>query len=177
MMVKQTDGKGTTCRICLQPVDKSEVGKKRFVTPCKCTGSIGTIHVECFKSWLKYRKSNKCEICQSQYNLKLKAIGSGNYFTYVADDLSAGPIVAFLCSSGFYCWLLFKLNIVTMNGIGEELAELASGHFTPLNTIGSFAGSLAITTWSSMLVFHLNRFRHWRKKNVTYELIEKDLNV
>lgn len=169
LMVK--DKEIITCRICLQAVRKTEFSEKSVVTPCNCTGSIGTIHVDCFKTWLKYRNSNQCEICNTRYNLNLKSVGNGSYSKYVSDDPSAGPIVAILTMTGFYTWLLFKLDIVSMSGIKEGLIEFGAGNVTALNTIGLAAGSLAAFTWSSLLGFHLNRFRNWRKKNVSYELV------
>lgn len=41
------------CRICLDECDSK---KNPFLTPCKCTGSVRYIHLDCFKSWLVSKK-------------------------------------------------------------------------------------------------------------------------
>ena len=172
MSRKQSEA--VSCRICLQPLDTSGSGQIRSVVkPCKCTGSIGTIHTDCFKSWLSYHNSNKCEICDTKYNLKLKVVRSGSsYYKFMEEDVSAAPILAVITVTGFYTWLLFKCNIFTISGIKNGLNQITAGNLDPVNMISLIAGSACVVSWTSLLVFHLNRFWNWRKSKVSYRLIE-----
>jgi len=56
------------CRICHCGVEDEE-----FISPCKCTGSLGFIHQTCLQSWLNISgKSNKkqCELCHYDFKLQ-----------------------------------------------------------------------------------------------------------
>jgi E3 ubiquitin-protein ligase DOA10 len=62
--------KNKLCRICF--------GKYNLLkTECDCKGSIGWIHISCFKKWYKIKKNITCEICKNNilYNyLTIKQI-------------------------------------------------------------------------------------------------------
>jgi len=42
------------CRICLCAED--DRANNPLMSPCKCTGSMGLIHIDCLKEWLKGKK-------------------------------------------------------------------------------------------------------------------------
>lgn len=66
------------CRICLSEEEPSNP----LITPCKCTGSLANIHLECIREWLEGKKHQKetpfvnsyiwkqleCEICKNPYS-------------------------------------------------------------------------------------------------------------
>ncbi len=66
------------CRICL---GEEEPGNP-IISPCKCTGSVKYIHLECIREWLEGKKHKKetplvnsyiwrgleCEICKAYYD-------------------------------------------------------------------------------------------------------------
>lgn len=67
------------CRFCWCPEDSDQ---NPLILACKCRGSVGLIHFECLKSWIKtqrhvkelgenvtsyYWKKFECEICKSSY--------------------------------------------------------------------------------------------------------------
>ena len=70
------------CRICLESDFTDE---NPFVTPCKCTGSLRHIHLDCLRSWtnskrLSYEEPGLkslfwsdliCEICKSKLLLQM----------------------------------------------------------------------------------------------------------
>ncbi len=76
------------CRICLQAEDTEQ---DRIIHPCTCQSSIGSVHVGCFRQWIKFRVSKlkgdsengaafhtsllTCEICKKDLP---KAIRSGS---------------------------------------------------------------------------------------------------
>ena len=56
------------CRICHCGVED-----EKFISPCKCTGSLGFIHQTCLQSWLNITgKANKkqCELCHYDFKLQ-----------------------------------------------------------------------------------------------------------
>lgn len=42
---------GKACRICL---DDTEEDSNPFITPCKCSGSMKFIHINCLREWYYY---------------------------------------------------------------------------------------------------------------------------
>jgi hypothetical protein len=43
------------CRICLEE-EENLVDGNPFITPCKCTGSMGFIHLKCLRDWTDSKK-------------------------------------------------------------------------------------------------------------------------
>lgn len=65
-------GTEEVCRICLEP--ESEGNK--LIHPCKCIGTVKSIHEECLKAWLASQSEDmdqaKCELCKTPFKMKLK---------------------------------------------------------------------------------------------------------
>lgn len=73
------------CKICwgteaedMQNKDREDEEPNPLISPCKCTGTQGTIHLKCLRSWLETKRQRKvhkgqvmlkfnkvdCEICK-----------------------------------------------------------------------------------------------------------------
>ncbi|XP_025405070.1 E3 ubiquitin-protein ligase MARCH3-like isoform X2 [Sipha flava] len=50
------------CRICYDD-DKNET----TISPCKCVGTHGYVHVTCLEHWLSISKSSSCDICHYKF--------------------------------------------------------------------------------------------------------------
>ena len=46
---------GRACRICLDEEEDVATGNV-FITPCKCTGSMKYIHLNCLRNWTDSKK-------------------------------------------------------------------------------------------------------------------------
>jgi len=71
-----------SCRLCCSD-DNTE--SNPLIAPCKCSGSVKYIHLQCLQKWLMYRatkrcgencstyqwKSADCEICKTAYPVKM----------------------------------------------------------------------------------------------------------
>ncbi|XP_023930379.1 E3 ubiquitin-protein ligase MARCH2-like isoform X2 [Lingula anatina] len=55
----------TICRICHEG-DKVE----QLISPCKCSGTMGLLHRSCIEQWLGSSNSNRCEICDFEYQVE-----------------------------------------------------------------------------------------------------------
>lgn len=81
LFVPQTEEKSTrneisNCRFCLSSEATAE---NPLIAPCKCSGSVRLVHLDCLKQWLDSRKVSKsadnvttyfwkhldCELCKS----------------------------------------------------------------------------------------------------------------
>ena len=71
------------CRICLS----EETPGDQLICPCKCSGSMGSIHVGCLKEWLNSKrlvyegtrvtsyfwKALECELCKEPFENKMRS--------------------------------------------------------------------------------------------------------
>lgn len=96
----------TQCRICMSSEDS--LGNQQ-VTPCRCTGSLRYVHMQCLKQWRQTRlaKGNDvstCEICGQKYNIQL--LGEND----VTQDkiLKMEEDLKKLVKSGIYLVMLMK---------------------------------------------------------------------
>lgn len=59
------------CRICYD-CENIESG-----SPCKCSGTQGSVHLECLKSWILHKftdvRQAYCEICKEKYKIEIKS--------------------------------------------------------------------------------------------------------
>ncbi len=56
------ESSGLFCRICHEGEAKEDL-----ISPCRCTGTMGLIHVACIEKWLSQAGTSKCEICGFEY--------------------------------------------------------------------------------------------------------------
>jgi len=75
---KPTISQSAACRICLGEEEEPE---NPLITPCKCTGTAGTIHINCLTEWLNSKRETrhqgncraylwnviKCDLCQEPF--------------------------------------------------------------------------------------------------------------
>ncbi|XP_048742961.2 E3 ubiquitin-protein ligase MARCHF8-like [Ostrea edulis] len=53
------------CRICQLSNKSSDADLQS--TECDCRGNLSKVHHSCLKEWVRYKGSNKCEICNSHF--------------------------------------------------------------------------------------------------------------
>lgn len=57
------DADGPMCRICRSGNEVDTL----IACPCRCTGSVGFIHIKCLRRWIRFRGTKTCEICRNEY--------------------------------------------------------------------------------------------------------------
>ncbi|XP_066238232.1 E3 ubiquitin-protein ligase MARCHF3 isoform X2 [Saccopteryx leptura] len=55
------------CRICHEGSSQEDL-----LSPCECTGTLGTIHRSCLEHWLSASNTNYCELCHFKFSLERK---------------------------------------------------------------------------------------------------------
>lgn len=56
---------GPICRIC------HEGGSSEgLLSPCYCTGTLGTVHKSCLEKWLSSSNTSYCELCHSEFSIE-----------------------------------------------------------------------------------------------------------
>lgn len=54
-----------TCRICLSAESSAT---DPLISPCACTGTVGSVHTGCLKDWVSEKGSLFCELCHREYS-------------------------------------------------------------------------------------------------------------
>ena len=79
------------CRICLGEDDEPQANP--LFSPCKCAGSMGVIHLECLREWLKGKKIQRtgetvstffwknleCELCKERFPVEIELPDGRNH--------------------------------------------------------------------------------------------------
>jgi RING-variant domain len=69
--IRQTNVIG--CRFCFEP---TLVHTDPLITPCKCTGSVRYIHLQCLKQWRRATTNpdfiRRCQLCLTNYKMPLR---------------------------------------------------------------------------------------------------------
>ncbi|NWZ16776.1 MARH3 ligase, partial [Agelaius phoeniceus] len=55
------------CRICHEGSSHEEL-----LSPCECTGTLGTIHRSCLERWLSSSNTSYCELCHFRFAVERK---------------------------------------------------------------------------------------------------------
>lgn len=75
-IISHASSKKNVCRICLSGAgedSQSEVNidhSNPLISPCKCSGTMELIHVDCLKEWLSSKINTKTGIYTNSYNWK-----------------------------------------------------------------------------------------------------------
>ncbi|NXL99149.1 MARH3 ligase, partial [Tyrannus savana] len=55
------------CRICHEGSSHEDL-----LSPCECTGTLGTIHRSCLEHWLSFSNTSYCELCHFRFAVERK---------------------------------------------------------------------------------------------------------
>ncbi|NXS92947.1 MARH3 ligase, partial [Jacana jacana] len=55
------------CRICHEGSSQEDL-----LSPCECTGTLGTIHRSCLERWLSSSNTSYCELCHFRFAVERK---------------------------------------------------------------------------------------------------------
>lgn len=98
------------CRVC-----RSEgTSDRQLYHPCICTGSIKWIHQECLVQWMKYSRTEKCELCHHRFSFT--PIYSPDMPRRLPIRDVAGGLVSSIATAVKY-WLHYTLVAIAWLGI------------------------------------------------------------
>ncbi|KTF87039.1 hypothetical protein cypCar_00046700 [Cyprinus carpio] len=56
------------CRICHEGQDVCN--SEGLLSPCDCTGTLGTVHKSCLEKWLSSSNTSYCELCHTEFTIE-----------------------------------------------------------------------------------------------------------
>uniref|UniRef100_A0AAY5K178 E3 ubiquitin-protein ligase MARCHF2 n=1 Tax=Esox lucius TaxID=8010 RepID=A0AAY5K178_ESOLU len=60
-----TQSDGPICRICHEGANG-----EGLLSPCDCTGTLGTVHKSCLEKWLSSSNTSYCELCHTEFTIE-----------------------------------------------------------------------------------------------------------
>ncbi|CAF3470610.1 unnamed protein product [Rotaria socialis] len=162
---KHETGNLQVCRICYSTGDLQSL-----ISPCQCSGTMGILHQNCLERWLEISNTNKCEICQHEFEV-VRYPKSLFYFLrnplqpsdirYLIND-----IVLFIFLTTIISWLI----IMSMSKIqaNKQFLDGLSYFILPFSVFLIYI----VWCWVSFR-YHTQVIKEWRSVNQLIRVINK----
>ncbi|KAG9350644.1 hypothetical protein JZ751_024533 [Albula glossodonta] len=152
-----TQSDGPICRIC------HEGGSgEGLLSPCDCTGTLGTVHKSCLEKWLSSSNTSYCELCHTEFNIERPYNERRTLFCDMVCFLFITPLAAisgWLCLRGAHDHLLFNSRLEALGLIALTIALFT---IFVLWTLVSFR-------------YHCQLYSEWRRTNQKVRLLIPDV--
>ncbi|CAN7989240.1 unnamed protein product [Ixodes hexagonus] len=164
-----TTSSGPICRICHEGEQQ-----EALVSVCKCSGTMGLLHVSCLERWLSNRNTDRCEICQHRFPMAT-ADAPGKFSEWVCGSSDHRRIQKTLVGD-LMCFLLLTpvAAISTYLCVRGATRQVLADHIWEAASLVTLAALLvaAYTAWSFLTVrFHYRSFLVWRKRNRSTRIV------
>uniref|UniRef100_A0A1A8KFY9 E3 ubiquitin-protein ligase MARCHF2 n=2 Tax=Nothobranchius kuhntae TaxID=321403 RepID=A0A1A8KFY9_NOTKU len=163
-MSVQSDG--PICRICHEGGSSEEL-----LSPCDCTGTLGTVHKSCLEKWLSSSNTSYCELCHTEFRIERRP----------------RPLTEWLQDPGprnekrtLFCDMVCFLFITPLAAISGWLClRGAQDHLhlgSWLQAVGLIALTIALFTiyvlWTLVSFrYHCQLYSEWRRTNQKVRLL------
>ncbi|XP_030075683.1 E3 ubiquitin-protein ligase MARCHF2 [Microcaecilia unicolor] len=164
-----TQSDGPICRICHEGG-----GGEGLLSPCDCTGTLGTVHKSCLEKWLSSSNTSYCELCHTEFIVERKP----------------RPLTEWLKDPGprnekrtLFCDMVCFLFITPLAAISGWLClRGAQDHLqfnSRLEAVGLIALTIALFTiyvlWTLVSFrYHCQLYSEWRRTNQKVLLLIPD---
>ncbi|XP_039566179.1 E3 ubiquitin-protein ligase MARCHF3 isoform X2 [Passer montanus] len=161
------------CRICHEGSSHEEL-----LSPCECTGTLGTIHRSCLERWLSSSNTSYCELCHFRFAVERKPRPLVEWLR------NPGPQHEKRTLFGDMVCFLFITPLATVSGWLCLRGAVDHLHFSSrLEAVGLIALTVALFTiylfWTLVSFrYHCRLYHEWRRNNQRVMLlIPKSANV
>ncbi|XP_054666612.1 E3 ubiquitin-protein ligase MARCHF3 isoform X2 [Grus americana] len=161
------------CRICHEGSSQEDL-----LSPCECTGTLGTIHRSCLEHWLSSSNTSYCELCQFRFAVERKPKPLVEWLK------NPGPQHEKRTLFGDMVCFLFITPLATISGWLCLRGAVDHLHFSSrLEAVGLIALTVALFTiylfWTLVSFrYHCRLYNEWRRTNQhVVLLIPKSANV
>ncbi|MBN3318388.1 MARH3 ligase, partial [Atractosteus spatula] len=148
------------CRICHEGN-----GQEDLLSPCECTGTLGTIHRSCLEHWLSASNTSFCELCHFKFNVERKARPLLEWLR------NPGPQHEKRTLFGDMVCFFFITPLATISGWLCLRGAVDHLHFSSrLEAVGLIALTVALFTiylfWTLVSFrYHCRLYNEWRRSN------------
>ncbi|KAM6991440.1 E3 ubiquitin-protein ligase MARCHF3 isoform 1-T1 [Passerculus sandwichensis] len=148
------------CRICHEGSSHEEL-----LSPCECTGTLGTIHRSCLERWLSSSNTSYCELCHFSFAVERKPRPLLEWLR------NPGPQHEKRTLFGDMVCFLFITPLATVSGWLCLRGAVDHLHFSSrLEAVGLIALTVALFTiylfWTLVSFrYHCRLYHEWRRNN------------
>ncbi|XP_075534757.1 uncharacterized protein LOC142570100 [Dermacentor variabilis] len=155
-----TASSGPVCRICHEGDNMDSLASL-----CRCSGTMGLVHLTCLEQWLNARNTDHCEICHHRFPTAAQATRVHQFFHWALHGDSQRAVLGDL-----FCFVLLTpvaaltCFLCTYNAWNQA----HEGHIIEAAGLVTLAGLLvtAYVAWSLLTVrFHYRAFAAWQARN------------
>ncbi|KAM4050483.1 E3 ubiquitin-protein ligase MARCHF3 isoform 2-T3 [Anomaloglossus baeobatrachus] len=161
------------CRICHEGSNQEDL-----LSPCECTGTLGTIHRSCLEHWLSSSNTSYCELCHFRFSVERKPRPLVEWLR------NPGPQHEKRTLFGDMVCFLFITPLATISGWLCLRGAVDHLHFSSrLEAVGLIALTVALFTiylfWTLVSFrYHCRLYNEWRRTNQRVILvIPKSINL
>ncbi|XP_048384338.2 E3 ubiquitin-protein ligase MARCHF3 [Stegostoma tigrinum] len=148
------------CRICHEGSNQEDL-----LSPCECTGTLGTIHRSCLEHWLSSSNTSYCELCHFKFSVERKPRPLIEWLR------NPGPQHEKRTLFGDIVCFLFITPLATISGWLCLRGAVDHLHFSSrLEAVGLIALTTALFTiylfWTLVSFrYHCRLYNEWRRTN------------
>ncbi|PKK25188.1 E3 ubiquitin-protein ligase MARCHF3 isoform X2 [Columba livia] len=148
------------CRICHEGSSQEDL-----LSPCECTGTLGTIHRSCLEHWLSSSNTSYCELCHFRFAVERKPRPLVEWLR------NPGPQHEKRTLFGDMVCFLFITPLATISGWLCLRGAVDHLHFSSrLEAAGLIALTVALFTiylfWTLVSFrYHCRLYNEWRRTN------------
>ncbi|XP_009996467.1 PREDICTED: E3 ubiquitin-protein ligase MARCH3 [Chaetura pelagica] len=161
------------CRICHEGSRQQDL-----LSPCQCTGTLGTVHRSCLEHWLSASNTSYCELCHFRFAVERKPRPLVEWLR------NPGPQHEKRTLFGDMVCFLFITPLATISGWLCLRGAVDHLHFSSrLEAVGLIALTVALFTiylfWTLVSFrYHCRLYNEWRRTNQQVVLlIPKSANI
>ncbi|XP_051896628.1 E3 ubiquitin-protein ligase MARCHF3 [Pristis pectinata] len=154
------------CRICHEPSDK-----ENLLSPCECSGTLGTVHRSCLEQWLAASCSSHCELCHFEFALERMSRPLSEWLK----DPTLQHKRRMLC--GDIICFLFITPLATLSGWLCVQGTIDHFYFSSsIEAVGLLILSAVLITiyllWTTASFrYHMSLLKEWRRTNQKVKLL------
>ncbi|XP_067827276.1 E3 ubiquitin-protein ligase MARCHF3 [Heptranchias perlo] len=154
------------CRICHEPSDK-----ENLLSPCECSGTLGTVHRSCLEQWLAASCSSHCELCHFEFALERMARPLTEWLKDPAlrhkRRMLFGDIICFL----FITPLASLSGWLCVQGTVEHFYFSSSIEAVGLLILSAVLITIYLLWTIVSFRYHIRLLKEWRRANQNVKLL------
>ena len=157
-----------TCRIC-QDGDFYE----KLVSPCRCSGTVGFVHVSCLNTWLQVTSRTNCELCGYPFPVTKQPAPLSEYLRNPRANMDLPNLVCDLACLVVLTPLLFTSLYLSSTGALRYESLGQAGSLCAVITL-LVALMLVYVSWAVLaVVYHVRVWRVWRERHSSISMLRE----